>query len=104
MTGSDKTEQADRARLHGETAKINWSELQRFFASGAAVAVAPELDLLEVAYQMSRDNKTRVAQWMDEGQLGKVSDEQARLWLDADALVWSVVVKPWVLVQAVKSA
>ena len=93
-------EAAERARVNGETAKIAWHELQRFFARGATVAVAPELDLLEVAYQMSRDDKTRIARWMDEGRLAKVADEQALQWLEADALVWSVVVKPWVLVQS----
>ena len=59
------------------------------------------LDLVEVALQMSRDNKQAVAAWMAEGAVAQVSDDQARQWLAEDRQVWSVVVKPWVLVQAV---
>ncbi len=99
MTANDDTEEQTRARLNRETAKIPWRELQRFFAGGATIAVDPELGLLEVAVQMSLDNAACIARWMAEGQLAKVSDDQARQWLEADALVWSVVIRPWVLVQ-----
>ncbi len=90
-----------RARINAETAKIAWRELQRFFAQGNAVAVAPELDLVEVALQMSADNRDQVEIWMQNGRIGPVSDAQALEWLEANALVWSVVVRPWVLVQPV---
>lgn len=88
-----------REKVNLETSQIAWEELQRFFASGTAVYVAPDLDLVEVAYQFSMDNKALVEQWMQNGQLGLVSDQQAIDWLEADAQVWAVVVKPWILVQ-----
>lgn len=88
-----------REKVNLETSQIAWKELQRFFASGTAVYVAPDLDLVEVAYQFSMDNKALVEQWMQSGQLGLVSDRQAIDWLEADAQVWAVVVKPWILVQ-----
>lgn len=98
MSTEDKKE-IYRAKMNLETSRIAWKELQRFFASGAAVAVSPELDLVEVAYQISEDNKAQVAQWMAAGQVGRVSDEQAKSWYEADADVWAVVVSPYVLVQ-----
>ena len=88
-----------RAKVNQETSRIAWKELQRFFASGAAVAVSPELDLVEVAFQFSRDNKEQVERWLLTRKVGKVSDDQARIWLEADAVMWAVVVSPWVLVQ-----
>ena len=94
-------ESITRDTLNSETAKIGWQELQRFFAQGYAVAVSPQLDLVEVAYQVSLDNKAQVETWMEAGQFGPVSDAQALEWLDANALMWSVVVRPWVLVQPV---
>ncbi|MBT8422061.1 MAG: DUF2288 domain-containing protein [Gammaproteobacteria bacterium] len=97
----EQNEAVERARLNSETAKIAWHELQRFFAQGNAVAVAPQLDLVEVAYQIACDNKACVERWMEQQQVGPVSDQQAREWLDANALVWSVVVRPWVLVQPI---
>ena len=86
-------------KVNLETSKIAWQELQRFFASGLAVFVASELDLVEVAHQFSIDNKDQVAAWMQNQQVGLVSDAQALAWLKADADVWAVVVKPWILVQ-----
>ncbi|MCK9635881.1 MAG: DUF2288 domain-containing protein [Methylobacter tundripaludum] len=89
----------DREKVNLETSQIAWKELQRFFASGSAVFVAPDLDLVEVAYQFSIDNKDQVASWMQNNQLALVSDQQAIAWLEEDADVWAVVVKPWILVQ-----
>ncbi len=91
----------NREKMNLETAKISWKELQRFFANGSAVYVATSLDLIEVAQQFSLDNKAQVEQWIEEGRVGKVSDRQALEWYEQGAAVWTVVVKPWVLVQSV---
>ena len=72
-------------KVNLETSKIAWQELQRFFASGSAVFVTAELDLVEVAHQFSIDNKDQVAAWMQNQQVGLVSDSQALAWLEADA-------------------
>jgi len=88
-----------RAKLNMETAQIAWKELQRFFASGAALMVSADLDLVEVAFQMSEDNAAQIQRWVEAGKLGKVTDAQAASWFENDALVWAVVVSPWVLVQ-----
>lgn len=91
-----------RAKVNLETAQMPWRDMQRYFASGAAIYVAPEMDLVEVAFQMSEDNAALIGQWMEAGQFGKVTDEQARVWSVDDAMHWVVVVSPWVLVQPVK--
>ncbi|MEY3288950.1 MAG: hypothetical protein RLZZ419_1192 [Pseudomonadota bacterium] len=88
-----------REKVNLETSKIAWQELQRFFAGGTAVFVASPLDLVDVAYQFSIDNKEQVAQWLQNNQIALVSDQQALEWLEADSEVWAVVVKPWILVQ-----
>jgi hypothetical protein len=98
MTTSNQQE-IYRAKVNLETAQIAWKELQRFFASGAAIHVSDDLNLVEVAFQMSRNNAAQIQQWMVEGKLGNVTDEQAAAWFETDALVWAVVVSPWVLVQ-----
>jgi len=69
-----------RAKLNLETAQIAWKELQRFFASGAALKVASDLDLVEAALQISEDNAAQIREWMLAGKLGKVTDEQAAVW------------------------
>ena len=101
MTPADNSAEVLRAKLTLETSQIAWRELQRFFAAGTTIAVIAELDLIEVAIQISQDNKVLVERWMREGRVGKVSDEQAIAWFEADAMLWTVVVRPWVLVQVV---
>ena len=85
-----------------QTAQIYWHELQRFFASGNAIAVDPSLDLTHVAAQIVADNAAQIKTWMDAGMVDAVKDAQAQAWYEQNALVWAVVIKPWVLVQAIQ--
>lgn len=93
--------QIEKVKVNLETSKIPWHELQRFFAAGLAIAVSTDLDLVEVAWQFAEDNKPQVESWLNNRQVALVSDEQAKDWLTNDSNVWAVVVKPWILVQAV---
>jgi hypothetical protein len=95
-------QEIDRINLNLETSRIKWEELQRFFASGSAIFVNEALDLIDVAIQISRDNKEQVLHWMETGMVTRVNDTQALAWYEADAEVWAVVVRPYVLVQATK--
>ncbi len=88
-----------RAKIMGETARIEWKQLQTFFAAGHVLFVDKKLDLIEVAYCFSEDDATTLKPWIDAEQIEAVSDKQALAWIEADAIVWSCVVKPWVLVQ-----
>jgi hypothetical protein len=85
--------------LNRETGRIAWRELQRYYAQGRAVAVDRRLDLVEVALRLAEDDAERVARWMRRGEIGPVSDAQARDWFQREAVLWAVVVSPWVLVQ-----
>ncbi|MDO8343241.1 MAG: DUF2288 domain-containing protein [Cellvibrio sp.] len=88
-------------KINLETAQIHWHELQRFFASGNAIDVDPTLDLTHVAAQIVADNAVQIKEWMDAGLVDAVKDAQAQIWYEQNALVWAVVIKPWVLVQPI---
>jgi hypothetical protein len=90
-------------KLNLETAQIRWHELQRYFASGNAIFVDASLDLIQVATQISEDNATQIKHWMETGLLDAVKDSQAMQWYGEDAVVWALVIKPWVLVQPLKN-
>jgi hypothetical protein len=92
-----------RLKVNRETARLPWTELLKHFAAGNVVWVANSLDLVDVAVRVSHDDKANIAQWMNAGLLGRVSDEQAQGWLDADAHLWAVVVSPFILVQQDKA-
>jgi len=86
-------------KLNLETALAPWRELQSFFAQGLVIQVKSALDLLVVAEQLSSDNSKQFQLWLSAGEVEKVSDEKALTWFEADAQLWTVVIKPWVLVQ-----
>ena len=90
-----------RATINGETAQINWSELQRFFAGGWLIYVCRNANLLYVAVAFSLDNKDDDSKWLTSGEVAKVSDEQAKQWHKKDTAFWANVVKPWVLIQPI---
>ncbi len=92
-----------REKLNRETSTMEWTELLRHFAAGTVVAVSDALDLVEVAVRFTKDDKQAVMQWMEARHIEKVSDAQAQAWLDAEAVLWTVVVRPWVLVQLKKA-
>ena len=75
-----------RLKVNSETARLAWSEL----------------DLVEVAVRISHDDKATIGQWMADGKVAKVSDQQALDWQAADAALWAVVVSPFILVQQEK--
>ncbi len=95
----EQREAVEKGKINFETAKIAWQDLERFFAAGSVVYVSPELALIDVAYALSQNDSGQFKAWMDAKKVAHVSDEQAIAWHDSSASVWSVVVKPWILVQ-----
>lgn len=90
-----------RDLLNAQTAKIEWEELQRHFARGVVIKVAPELDLVQTAAHVIDDDKAAVETWMASGQIANASDDDAREWTKTQPTFWAVVVAPWVLVQPI---
>lgn len=96
-------ESLEKGKINLETAKMPWKELQRFFAAGQVFEVAVELDLTDVALNMSQDNTDYLKDLISRKLIDRVSDQRAIEWFDSDALVWCVVVKPYILVQGLKT-
>ena len=94
----------DRNELNTQTAKISWKELEVFFANGTVVYVSSKLDLIDVGLEIYLDNKIQIEEWMSDNMVCRVSDQQAQSWLEDDITLWSVVIKPWVLVQPIEGS
>ena len=93
-----------RAQLNGETGKLTWKELERYFARGVVIRVARSLDLVAVAASITQDDKASVEHWMNEDLIGRATTEQALDWQQRQVDFWAVVTAPWVLVQEVGPA
>lgn len=88
-----------RASILQETSTVPWHELQKLFASGVVLSIDKELDLVEVAYQITNDDASAIDSLIKSNKIQHVSNDQARQWYTDNTLLWSVVIKPWVLVQ-----
>ncbi|MGN6316106.1 DUF2288 domain-containing protein [Trinickia sp.] len=86
-------------KLLAETAKIDWPELERFFARGMLLRVARDLDLVTVAAAIAEDDSAQVAQWLSSGLVERMQAETAADFAKRNPELWAVVVSPWVCVQ-----
>jgi len=90
-----------REKLNGETGKLQWSDLQRHFASGAIIKVAASTDLVDVAVSMVQNDTNVLKAGMSSGTITHASVDDARNREQSNLLLWVVVIAPWVLVQEV---
>ncbi|CAM3749643.1 DUF2288 domain-containing protein [Pseudomonas wadenswilerensis] len=87
------------AKLLGETGRIEWKALERFWAKGDLIWVDPTLDLIEVAQAMAENRSETFAEWRNAGTVGPVTAEQALDLQNRDPEIWAVVVSPFIVIQ-----
>lgn len=88
-----------RQKINLETASIEWNELVRYFAKGMVVVIGRDLDLIKVAERFAADDQAQVTTWIEQSNITRAQDDDARRWHEQNTEFWSVVVAPWVLVQ-----
>ncbi|MBN3725465.1 DUF2288 domain-containing protein [Burkholderia sp. Ac-20379] len=86
-------------QLLGETAKIDWCDLERFFAQGKLLSVARDLDLVSVAEAVASDDTEQVTRWLSAGHVARMPAEVAQDYATRTPELWAVVVSPWICVQ-----
>lgn len=96
---SPLSDQELKDKIKNETAPIPWQDLQIPFARGIIIQVSGHLEITEVAFEISKNNLMTVNQWVEEGKLSHVRDEQALEWFNQKADLLTTIVKPWVLIQ-----
>jgi hypothetical protein len=89
-------------KLHSETAKISWHDLQPHFARGSLMVLDPALDLVQIAFDFAQDQTDRLKSLIHSKQIGPPDDNQAKCWYLSNAEFWAVVVSPFVLIQPVR--
>ena len=86
-------------RLNRETAKINWPEIQRFFAQGRVILVHAEQDLVRIGAHFVRDEVEVIQTLLHEEAIRIAEIKDAESWEGRQITLWAVVVAPWILVQ-----
>lgn len=97
MTPSDLL----RAKLNLDTARLAWPELERHFARGDVLKIAPGADLVDVAVHLAENDAAAVRGWLAAGTVSRAETADAERWHARRATFWAVVVAPFVLVQEI---
>jgi hypothetical protein len=88
-----------RAKLNLETARLQWSELERHFARGSVIKVASGMDLVDSALHVAENKAATIEAWLADGRIARAEMSDAEDWHARKPTFWAVVVAPWVLVQ-----
>jgi hypothetical protein len=88
-----------------DLAEVTWRDLRVHLQREAIITVDAGLDLIVVAAAVAGDVSQQVQQWLEQGQLGKPSEEQLENWeREQDTLFRLLIVQPFILVQDVSHA
>jgi hypothetical protein len=94
-----------RDKLRGEIAAVDAPALLPHHRRGALMVLAIEVDLLDVAEAIARDDAAMVKGLIDEGKLAKPSLGQLADWcVDTSLRLQFVIVQPYVLAQVLPGA
>ena len=96
-----QSEQTIVEKLHSETARICWYDLQPYFAKGSILSVDSSLDLIAVAVDFAQDKASTINDMLESSLIAPPSNEQARSWHANNDEFWAVVVAPFVLIQLI---
>ena len=89
-----------RKKLLEEMDIVDWRALRNHLRRDSVILIAPELDLVEVAWCVAKDRSAAVAGWVAAGQLRKPGLEELAFWerqLEKPFRV--LIVAPYVLIQ-----
>jgi len=90
-------------KLNLETAKIEWKDLQLFFAQGKLLVVEPSSDLVEVAAIVADNSIEKLENLIAKSQVSFATPSWIKLNCQETTLLWAVVVSPYVIAQLEKN-
>ena len=94
--------QSPTEKLEKYTGVVTWDYLKPHFKSGSLIFVDQSLNLTEVGYAFTEDNKEQIQAWLKSGDLLKPSEPHAQWWEANPQEFTALVVSPFVLMQPLK--
>jgi hypothetical protein len=100
FTSADVSEEDLREKLRAEIMPARWPDLLYQFARGGLLIARADADLLGLALELARDDRSAVQARLESGELRRCSDDDARGYHANPAQRFQfVIVQPWVLAQ-----
>lgn len=95
----DSSDETLRRDLEQHLGPCQPSDLRAHAERGVLLVLATELDVLEVAVALARDDTTRVSRWLEDRALVRGGPTDVDSWEGQGARLTSAIVRPWVLVR-----
>ncbi len=91
-----------REKLRAEVVAVCWEELAPHCVRGGLLLVAPQVDLLDAAEALARDDRSWVEQMLEAGLFGRASQADAqRFEAEKTQRFQCVIVQPFVVAQPI---
>ena len=88
-----------------DLAEVCWRELKIHLQRDAIITVSTTLDIITVAEAVANDNKAAVAEWIENSQLGKPTEDQLKSWEENQEKSFRMlIVQPFILIQDILDA
>ena len=88
-----------------DLAGVSWRELKIHLQRDAIIIISAEIDLIEAAIAVAKDDKIQVEVWIDAGHLGKPTEKQLEIWeQEEDKPFQMLIVQPFILIQEIVHA
>lgn len=89
-----------RAKLESDLLQGGWTDLQPHAERQAVFVVDPSLILVDVAFNVARDNVKAISLWLEQGLLARPTPNQLADWnADPGREFRFLIVAPYVLIQ-----
>jgi len=86
-------------KLKNEIGTADWTLLKPHAERGVLLIIHPQIDLLEVAIQVAKDQAEEIRLWLDGGKITRPTQAQMEQWETGDTIFTCVIVQPFVLIQ-----
>ena len=95
----DKKKQPSlREKLQDEIGNCGWPHLKNHLRRDAVILLSRQLELIDVAMALAKDDSSGVQQWLEQGLIAKPTTEQIEYFdSDSSATFRFVIVQPFVL-------
>jgi hypothetical protein len=88
-----------RDQLARQIGPVLWSDIRPHLARDGVILVSAQLDLLDVAEAVARNDTDRVSAWIARGEVDKPTPAEIERWSSDESLRFvAVVAAPFVLV------
>jgi hypothetical protein len=83
-------------------AEVSWRDLRPHVQRDTLITLGPEIDIVEAASAVARDDSAQIEAWIAEGKLGKPTLDEVAAWEKQMGKPFRMlIVQPFILIQSI---